>query len=131
MTTAKAMASRFDAIDRKLVDIDLNLERRSAGLRNDLATVRLRIVELHEHMQERLFELDRRLYRLTRDIAALKRDAPAGEPEPAGAPGAGRAVANRRMRRRVDDPLMAPGMVYGVTQVRVRRGDVVDPKIHT
>ncbi|WP_419947839.1 hypothetical protein [Candidatus Palauibacter sp.] len=80
VTAAKAMESRFDAIDRKLVDIDLNLERRSAGLRNDLATVRLRIVELHEHMQERLFEVDRRLYRLTRDIAALKRDAPAGAP---------------------------------------------------
>ena len=87
--TAEAMGSRFDAIDRKLVDIDLNLERRSAGLRNDMATVRMRIVELREQVQERLFELDRRLYRLTRDVAALQRGAPgAGEPEPAGAPGA-------------------------------------------
>ena len=87
--TAEAMGSRFDAIDRKLVDIDLSLERRSAGLRNDLVTVRLRIVELREQMQERLLQLDRRLYQLTRDVAALQRGAPgAGEPEPARAPGA-------------------------------------------
>ena len=87
--TAEAMGSRFDAIDRKLVDINLTLEQRSASVRNELATVRLRLVELHEQVQERLFQLDRRLYRLTRDVAALQRGAPgAGEPEPAGAPGA-------------------------------------------
>ena len=84
---AEAMGARFDAIDRKLADIDYNLVRESTSQRNDLVTVRLRLAELRETVFERLFQLGQQLGQLTREVAALQRDAPPGEAEPAGVPG--------------------------------------------
>lgn len=91
--TAEAMESRFDAIDRKLLDIDYNLVRESTSQLDSLVTVRLRLSELREMVFERLFQLGQQLGQLTRDVAALQQDASerapglASAPNPAGVPG--------------------------------------------
>ena len=91
--TAEAMGARFDAIDRKLLDIDYNLVRESTSQRDSLVTVRMRLSELRAMVFERLFQLGQQLDRLTRDVAALQQDAPerapglASAPKPAGVPG--------------------------------------------
>ena len=91
--TAEAMESRFDAIDRKLLDIDYNLVRESTSQLDSLVTVRLRLSELREMVFERLFQLGQQLGQLTQDVAALQQDASerapglASAPNPAGVPG--------------------------------------------
>ncbi len=85
--TAEAMGARFDAIDRKLADIDYNLVRESTSQRDDLVTVKLRLCELRETVFERLFQLGQQLNRLTQEVAALQQGAPARAPGLASTPG--------------------------------------------
>ena len=85
--TAEAMESRFDAIDRKLLDIDYNLVRESTSQLDSLVTVRMLLYELREMVFERLFQLGQQLNRLTQEVAALQQGAPERAPGLASTPG--------------------------------------------
>ncbi|WP_423927769.1 hypothetical protein [Candidatus Palauibacter sp.] len=75
----QALESRFDAIHRKLDAMDLHWGERSTDLREDLTTVRLRLVKLHEMICGRLERFETRLNLVAEEMAALRqRESAAG-----------------------------------------------------